>query len=54
MFSILYKGIVERDLGEISTSTKTFTRGLETAKLGNSKYLEMEHRFLFQLGQKYV
>jgi tetratricopeptide (TPR) repeat protein len=51
MFSILYKGTVERDLGEISTSTKTFTRGLETAKLGNSKYLEMEHRFLFQLGQ---
>ena len=51
MFSILYGGIVERNLGKISTSTKTLTRGLETAKLGNSKYLEMEHRFLFQLGE---
>jgi tetratricopeptide (TPR) repeat protein len=51
MFSILYKGIAERDSGEISTSSKTFTRGLETAKLGNSKYLEMEHRFLYQLGK---
>ena len=51
MFSILYKGITERDSGQISTSYKTLTRGLETAKLGNSKYLEMEHRFLFQLGE---
>jgi len=51
MFSILYKGISERDSGQLSTSSKTFTRGLETAKLGNSKYLEMEHRFLFQLGE---
>ena len=51
MFSILYKGISERDSGQLRTSSKTFTRGLETAKLGNSKYLEMEHRFLFQLGE---
>jgi tetratricopeptide (TPR) repeat protein len=51
MFSILYKGTAERALGQISTSSKTFTRGLETAKLGNSKYIEMEHRFLFQLGK---
>jgi len=51
MFSILYKGTAERDSGQISTSSKTFTRGLETAKLGNSKYIEMEHRFLFQLGK---
>jgi len=51
MFSILYKGIAERDSGQISVSSKTFTRGLETAKLGNSKYIEMEHRFLFQLGK---
>ncbi len=51
MFSILFKGITERDLGQLNTSTKTLTRGLETAKLGNSKYLEMEHKFLFQLGE---
>jgi len=51
MFSILYKGVSERDSGQLKTSTKTLTRGLETAKLGNSKYLEMEHRFLYQLGK---
>ena len=54
MFSMLYKGIAERDLGEISSSTKTFTKGLETAKLGNTKYLQMERRFLYQLGQNYL
>ena len=51
MFSILYKGIIQRDMGDISASSSTFTRGLETAKLGNSKYLQMERRFLFQLGE---
>ena len=51
MFSILYKGIAERDSGHLKISSKTLTRGLETAKLGNSKYIEMEHRFLFQLGE---
>ena len=54
MFSMLYKGIAERDLGEISSSTKPFTKGLETAKLGNTKYLQMERRFLYQLGQNYL
>jgi tetratricopeptide (TPR) repeat protein len=51
MFSILFKGVAERSLGALSTSTKTLTRGLETAKLGNSKYLEMEQKFLFELGE---
>ena len=51
MFSILYKGIIQRDMGDIKASSGTFTRGLETAKLGNSKYLQMERRFLFQLGE---
>tara|TARA_B100000780_G_scaffold269812_1_gene228964 strand:+ start:180 stop:1052 length:873 start_codon:yes stop_codon:yes gene_type:complete len=51
MFSILYKGAVQRDMGNLSISSKTFTRGLETAKLGNSKYLQMERRFLYQLGE---
>ena len=51
MFSILYKGAVQRDMGNLSISSKTFIRGLETAKLGNSKYLQMERRFLYQLGE---
>ena len=51
MFSMLYKGIAERGSGNLNKSTKTLTRGLETAKLGNSKYMQMERRFLYQLGQ---
>ena len=54
MFSMLYKGIAERDLGKFDLSNKTFTKGLETAKLGNTKYLQMERRFLYQLGQNHL
>jgi tetratricopeptide (TPR) repeat protein len=50
MFSFLYKGISQRDLGEVKASTATLTKGLDTAALGNSKYLQMEQRFLYQLG----
>jgi tetratricopeptide (TPR) repeat protein len=51
LYSYLYKGITERDAGDIKTSTSTFTKGLDTAALGNSKYMQMEHRFLYQLGK---
>ena len=50
MYAILYKGIAQRDNNEIKVSTKTFKHGLETAKLGNSKYMQMEQKFLYQLG----
>ena len=50
MYAILYKGIAQRDNNEIKASTKTFKHGLETAKLGNSKYMQMEQKFLYQLG----
>ena len=50
MFSFLYKGISQRDLGEVKSSAATLTKGLDTAALGNSKYLQMEQRFLYQLG----
>ena len=50
MYAILYKGIAQRDNNEVKASTKTFKHGLETAKLGNSKYMQMEQKFLFQLG----
>tara|TARA_B100000035_G_scaffold315419_1_gene335982 strand:- start:6496 stop:7368 length:873 start_codon:yes stop_codon:yes gene_type:complete len=51
LYSYLYKGIAERDSGDIETSTSTLTKGLDTAALGNSKYMQMEHRFLYQLGR---
>ncbi|MFL3023683.1 MAG: tetratricopeptide repeat protein [Methylophilaceae bacterium] len=51
LFSYLYMGITQRDNGDINTSTSTFTKGLNTAALGNSKYMQMERRFLYQLGQ---
>jgi len=50
MYSILYKGIAQRDNSEIKASTITFKHGLETAKLGNSKYMQMEQKFLYQIG----
>jgi len=50
MYAILYKGIAQRDSNKIKASTKTFKYGLETAKLGNSKYMQMEQKFLYQLG----
>lgn len=51
LYSYLYKGITERDSGDIETSTATLSKGLDTAALGNSKYMQMEHRFLYQLGK---
>ena len=50
MQAILFKGITQRDLGDFKGSSKTFTYGFQTAELGNSKYLQYEHRFLYQLG----
>jgi tetratricopeptide (TPR) repeat protein len=50
MYSILYKGIAQRDNKETKESTITFKHGLETAKLGNSKYMQLEQKFLYQIG----
>ena len=50
MQAILFKGITQRDPGDFKGSSKTFTYGFQTAELGNSKYLQYEHRFLYQLG----
>ena len=50
MQAILFKGITQRDSGDFKGSNKTFTDGFQTAELGNSKYLQYEHRFLYQLG----
>lgn len=50
MQAILFKGITQRDSGDFKGSSKTFIYGFQTAELGNSKYLQYEHRFLYQLG----
>ena len=49
MQAILFKGITQRDSGDFKGSNKTFIYGFQTAELGNSKYLQYEHRFLYQL-----
>jgi len=54
MFSMLYQGISLRDNGSYQDAIKVFTKGFETAKLGNSKYMQMEQRFLNQSGQTYL
>jgi tetratricopeptide (TPR) repeat protein len=54
MYSMLYKGTVERDNKQIKQSIKTLKHGLEVAKLGNSKYMAMEQKFLFELGLSYT
>ena len=50
MQAILFKVITQRDSGDFKGSNKTFIYGFQTAELGNSKYLQYEHRFLYQLG----
>jgi tetratricopeptide (TPR) repeat protein len=50
MQAILFKGITQRDSRDFKGSNKTFIYGFQTAELGNSKYLQYEHRFLYQLG----
>ena len=54
MFSMLYQGISLRDNGSYQDAIKVFTKGFETAMLGNSKYMQMEQRFLNQSGQTYL
>ena len=54
LFAYLYKGIAERDIGELKASSATFTKGLDTAALGNSKYMQMERKFLYQLGNNAI
>ena len=48
--SILFKGIAQRDNKEIKASSATFKYGFESAQLGNTKYMQYEQRFLYQLG----
>jgi tetratricopeptide (TPR) repeat protein len=54
MFSMLYQGISLRDNGSYQDAIKVFTKGFDTAKLGNTKYMQMEQRFLNQSGQTYL
>ena len=53
MYAILYKGIAERDNNQIKQSIKSLKHGLEVAKLGNTKYMAMEQKFLYQIGLSY-
>jgi len=48
--AILFKGIAQRDSKDIKASAITFKYGFESAQLGNTKYMQYEQRFLYQLG----
>ena len=50
MYSMLYKAIAERDSQDLKASSATLSKGLATAKLGNSKYMQIEQKFLYELG----
>jgi len=50
MLSIMFKGLAYKENNDLKQSLSIFTTGYETAKLGNSKFVQFERRFLIQMG----
>lgn len=50
MLAIMFKGLAHKENGQLDESLNIFTNGYETAKLGNSKFVQFERRFLHQMG----
>lgn len=50
MLSIMFKGIAYKENSNLKQALSVFTTGYETAKLGNSKFVQFERRFLIQMG----
>ena len=50
MLSIIFKGIAYKENNDLKQALSVFTTGYETAKLGNSKFVQFERRFLIQMG----
>ena len=50
MLSIIFKGIAYKENSDLKQALSVFTTGYETAKLGNSKFVQFERRFLIQMG----
>jgi tetratricopeptide (TPR) repeat protein len=50
MLSIMFKGLAYKENNDLKQALSIFTTGYETAKLGNSKFVQFERRFLIQMG----
>jgi tetratricopeptide (TPR) repeat protein len=50
MLSIMFKGLAYKENNDLKQSLSIFSTGYETAKLGNSKFVQFERRFLIQMG----
>ena len=50
MLSIMLKGLAYKENNDLKQALSIFSTGYETAKLGNSKFVQFERRFLIQMG----
>ena len=50
LLAIMFKGLAYKEKNEINQAFNVFNTGYETAKLGNSKFVQFERRFLIQMG----
>lgn len=51
MLAIMFKGLAFKEKDDINQAFTVFNNGYETAKLGNSKFVQFERRFLIQMGK---
>jgi len=51
MLAIMFKGLAYKEKNDINQAFAVFNNGYETAKLGNSKFVQFERRFLIQMGK---
>ena len=51
MLAIMFRGLAYKEKNDINQAFNVFNNGYETAKLGNSKFVQFERRFLIQMGK---
>ena len=50
LLAIMFKGLAYKEKNDLNQAFIVFNTGYETAKLGNSKFVQFERRFLIQMG----
>ena len=50
LLAIMFKGLAYKEKNDLNQAFNVFNTGYETAKLGNSKFVQFERRFLIQMG----
>ncbi|MFY0649130.1 MAG: hypothetical protein JXQ86_00620 [Methylophilaceae bacterium] len=50
LLAIMFKGLAHKEKNDLNQAFSVFNNGYETAKLGNSKFVQFERRFLIQMG----